>query len=126
MFFVMDGRLRTPALECGLLDGITRVIVIRLAEELNIHVEEGHYTVDQLHRADECFLTNTSMEIMPVTSVDRRPVGDGKPGSLTQKLREQFRAVRSRYGKIFPSDRSISSVSITILQLFQDTGTAFS
>jgi branched-chain amino acid aminotransferase len=97
MFIVTDGRLRTPALECGLLDGITRMIVIRLAEELDIHVEEGRYTVDQLYRADECFLTNTSMEIMPVTSVDRRPVGDGKPGSLTLKLREQFRAVHGRF-----------------------------
>lgn len=97
VFFVMNGTLRTPALECGLLDGITRSIVIRLAGKLNMHVEEGRYTVDQLYRADECFLTNTSMEIMPVTSVDRRPVGNGKPGPLTLKLREQFAAVRGRF-----------------------------
>ncbi|HEX5545037.1 MAG TPA: aminotransferase class IV [Nitrospira sp.] len=94
LFFVTDNTLRTPALECGLLEGITRMIVIRLAGELHVHVEEGSYTVDQLYRADECFLTNTSMEIMPVTSVDRRPVGDGKPGPLTLKLRERFIAVR--------------------------------
>lgn len=100
VFFVMDDTLRTPALECGLLDGITRMIVIQLAEELNVHVEEGHYTIDQLYQADECFLTNTSMEIMPVTSVDRRPVGDGKPGPVTLKLREQFVAVRGRFGEI--------------------------
>lgn len=98
LFLVMDGTLRTPALECGLLEGITRTIVIRLAGELNIHVEEGHYTVDQLSRADECFLTNTSMEIMPVTSVERRPVGDGKPGPLTLRLRERFVAIRGRFG----------------------------
>ncbi len=98
LFFVMDGMLRTPALECGLLDGITRMIVIRLAGELNIHVEEGRYPVDRLYRADECFLTNTSMEIMPVTSVDRRLIGDGKPGPLTLKLREQFMEVRGRFG----------------------------
>lgn len=97
VFFVMDGKLRTPALECGLLDGITRNIVIRLAGELDLHVEEGLYTVDQLYQADECFLTNTSMEIMPVTSIDRRPVGDGIPGSLTLKLREHFVAVRDRF-----------------------------
>jgi branched-chain amino acid aminotransferase len=94
LFFVTDNTLRTPALECGLFEGITRMIVIRLAGELHVHVEEGSYTVDQLYRADECFLTNTSMEIMPVTSVDRRPVGDGKPGPLTLKLRERFIAVR--------------------------------
>lgn len=103
VFLVMDGRLQTPALECGLLDGITRMIVIRLARELNIHVEEGRYTVDQLYRTDECFLTNTSMEIMPVTSVDRRPVGDGKPGPLTLRLREEFVAVRGRFGEISSS-----------------------
>lgn len=97
VFFVLDGMLRTPALECGLLDGITRMIAIRLAKELDIRVEEGRYTVDQLYQADECFLTNTGMEIMPVTSVDRRSVGDGKPGPLTLKLREQFIAMRSRY-----------------------------
>jgi branched-chain amino acid aminotransferase len=96
VFLVTNGTLQTPALECGLLDGITRGIVIQLARELEISVEEGRYTVDQLYRADECFLTNTSMEIMPVASVDRRPVGDGKPGPLTLKLREQFRAVRGR------------------------------
>ncbi|HWF61218.1 MAG TPA: aminotransferase class IV [Nitrospira sp.] len=97
VFFVIDGTLRTPDLACGLLDGITRMIVIRLVGELNIHVEEGRYTVDQLYLADECFLTNTSMEIMPVTSVDHRPVGDGKPGPLTLKLREHFVAVRGRF-----------------------------
>ncbi len=96
LFFALDGTLRTPALECGLLDGITRMVVIRLAGELNMHVEEGRYTVDQLLQADECFLTNTTMEIMPVTSVDRRPVGDGTPGPLTRKLREQFLVIRGR------------------------------
>lgn len=97
VFFVMDGFLRTPALECGLLNGITRSIVIRLAGELNMRLEEGHYTVDQLYQSDECFLTNTSMEIMPVTSIDHRLVGNGKPGPLTLKLREQFVAVRGRF-----------------------------
>lgn len=97
VFLVMDGKLRTPTLECGLLDGITRMVVLRMAEELNIHVEEGRYTVDQLYQANECFLTNTSMEIMPVTSVDRRPIGNGKPGPVTKRLREQFVAVRGRF-----------------------------
>jgi len=97
VFFMMDGKLRTPALECGLLDGITRNLVIRLAGELNMHIEEGRYTVAQLYQADECFLTNTSMEIMPVTSVDRRPIGDGKPGPFTLKLKEQFVAVRGQF-----------------------------
>lgn len=103
VFLVLDGTLRTPALECGLLDGITRMIVIQLARELGIHTDEGRYTVEHLFKADECFLSNTSMEIMPVTSVDRRAVGDGKPGPLTLKLREQFPAMRGRYGNRLPA-----------------------
>jgi branched-chain amino acid aminotransferase len=97
LFFVTDGSLQTPSLECGLLDGITRAIVIQLAKELHIPVEEGHFTVDQLYQADECFLTNTSMEIMPVTVVDNRPIKEGTPGPFTLKLREQFIAARGRF-----------------------------
>jgi branched-chain amino acid aminotransferase len=97
LFFVSDGCLRTPSLTCGLLDGITRELVIQLAGELQIPVEEGRFTPDQLYQASECFLTNTSMELMPVTSVDHRPVGPGKPGPITQKLRELFIGTRERF-----------------------------
>lgn len=97
LFFVADGRLRTPSLECGLLDGITRRIVIRLAGELHIRVEEGRFTVDQLYQADECFLTNTSMEIMPVSMVDTKKIARGKPGPVTLKLRAQFLKARERF-----------------------------
>jgi branched-chain amino acid aminotransferase len=97
LFFVADGRLRTPALECGLLDGITRGIVIRLAEELHMRVEEGHFTVAQLYQADECFLTNTSMEIMPVSMVDTRRISSGNSGSVTSKLRARFLETRERF-----------------------------
>ena len=97
LFFVADGCLRTPVVECGLLDGITRGIVIQLAAELRLQLEEGRFTPDQLYQADECFLTNTSMEIMPVTSVDHRPIGEGKPGPLTRKLRELFVGARERF-----------------------------
>jgi len=99
LFFVVDGQLRTPALECGLLDGITRGIVIRLAGELKISIEEGHFTVDQLYRADECFLTNTSMEIMPVSIVDTKRIARGKPGPVTLKLRARFLESRERFGE---------------------------
>jgi branched-chain amino acid aminotransferase len=97
LFFVTDGCLRTPAVECGLLDGITREIVIQLARELRIPIEEGRFTPEQLYQADECFLTNTSMEIMPVTSVDHKPIGEGTPGPLTRKLRELFIGARERF-----------------------------
>jgi branched-chain amino acid aminotransferase len=97
LFFVTDGGLRTPSVDCGLLDGLTRMVAIQLARELGIQVEEGRFTPDQLYRATECFLTNTSMEIMPVTAVDRRVIGDGKPGPLTRKLREAFVRARGRF-----------------------------
>jgi branched-chain amino acid aminotransferase len=97
LFFVANGVLRTPSVDCGLLDGLTRMVVIQLARELPVRVEEGRYTPDDLYRATECFLTNTSMEIMPVASVDRRVIGAGTPGPLTRKLRDLFVGARDRF-----------------------------
>jgi branched-chain amino acid aminotransferase len=97
LFFVRAGRLCTPALACGLLDGITRDIVLSLAQEAQIPVDEGHFGIEAIHKADECFLTNTSMEVMPVTMVDGHPVGNGTPGPLTQQLHTQFVANRARF-----------------------------
>jgi branched-chain amino acid aminotransferase len=97
LFFVTEGCLMTPSVDCGILAGITRDIVIQLAKELRIPLEEGRFTPDQLYQATESFLTNTSMEIMPVTSVDHRPIGQRKPGPITQKLRSQFIGARERF-----------------------------
>ena len=97
LFFVRAGRLCTPALACGLLDGITRNIVLSLAQEAQIPIDEGHFGIEALQKADECFLTNTSMEVMPVTMVDGHPVGNGTPGPLTQQLHTQFVANRARF-----------------------------
>lgn len=97
LFFVQTGRLCTPALSCGLLDGITRDIVLNLARELQISVEEGSFGVEAIHKADECFVTNTSMEVMPVTRVDGLPIGNGIPGPLTQQLHRHFAASRRRF-----------------------------
>ncbi|MEO6308586.1 MAG: aminotransferase class IV [Nitrospiraceae bacterium] len=97
LFFFQAGRLCTPALACGLLDGITRDIVLSLAQEARIQVDEGHFGIEAIHKADECFLTNTSMEMMPVTMVDGHPVGNGTPGLLTQELHRLFIANRMRF-----------------------------
>ena len=97
LFFVRAGRLCTPALACGLLDGITRDIMLQLAREAQIPVDEGHFGIESLNQADECFLTNTSMEVMPVTMVDGHPVGNGTPGLLTQQLHRLFIANRARF-----------------------------
>jgi branched-chain amino acid aminotransferase len=97
LFFYAGGTLRTPALECGILDGITRTIVMTVAQEEGIVVEEGHYQLRALQESDECFLTNTTMEIMPVTRIDTLPVGNGRPGPLTRRLQAAFAASRPRF-----------------------------
>jgi len=97
LFFVQAGRLCTPALSCGLLDGITRDIVLNLARELQISVEEGFFGVEAIHKADECFVTNTSMEVMPVTRIDGHLIGKEIPGPLTLQLHKHFAANRRRF-----------------------------
>ncbi|ALA60564.1 aminotransferase class IV [Nitrospira moscoviensis] len=97
LFFVTSGRLRTPSVACGILDGITREIVMQLARDEGIPVEEGRFTAADLSQADECFLTNTSMEIMPAVSIDRKAIGSGTPGPVTQRLRALFALHRGRF-----------------------------
>ncbi len=97
VFVVRDGRLRTPAVACGILDGITRGRVLQLASELGIPSEEGRLTVEDLMRAEECFLTNTTQEVLPVTRVGDRLIGDGRPGGITRRLQASFRAGLDRF-----------------------------
>jgi len=97
LFFVKAGRLCTPSLACGILEGITRTIILILAREEQIPIEEGQFGIDALRRADECFLSNTTMEVMPVTTLDGRPIGVGKPGPLTQTLRRLFVIHRTKF-----------------------------
>jgi branched-chain amino acid aminotransferase len=97
LFFVKAGRLCTPSLACGILDGITRGFILTLAREHQIPVEEGQYGRDSLDLAEECFLTNTTMEVMPVTRVDSRRIGLGQPGPLTRRLHQIFVASRTRF-----------------------------
>ena len=70
IFFVKDGVLHTPSVECGVLDGITRAMVIDLAIKNGIAVREGAYMPEELYQASEVFITNTTMEVMPVSRVD--------------------------------------------------------
>jgi branched-chain amino acid aminotransferase len=97
LFFVRDGRLCTPSLDCGILDGITREIVLLLARERRLPVEEGRFHVPHLLEADECFLTNTSMALMPVTTLDNQPIGTGEPGPITLSLRDFFDQALCRF-----------------------------
>ncbi len=90
-FFVREGRLHTPSVQCGILEGITREMVLGLTKEQGIPTEEGTYRPEVLSAAEECFVTNTSMEIMPVTQVDQTIIGNGHPGPLTCRLRSLFK-----------------------------------
>ena len=97
IFFAKAGTLCTPSVPCGILDGITREVVLTLAQEAGISTEEGAYDPDVFGQAEECFLTNTTMEIMPVREVAHHPVGAGKPGTLTRTLRDLFHANLDRF-----------------------------
>ncbi len=97
LFFVKNQQLHTPAVECGILKGITRDVVLELASELGVGVEEGRYPVEQLLQADECFITNTGIEIMPVTRIGDCQIGHGRRGVLTENLRKAFHAHIERY-----------------------------
>lgn len=90
IFIVRDGVLYTPPLIAGILPGITRVCVMKLAEEAGYRLVEGALPREMLYVADEVFLTGTAAEITPVRSVDKLLVGQGKPGPMTKKLQEMF------------------------------------
>ncbi len=86
LFIIKRGALFTPPLFAGALYGITRGTVMELAEQLGVKVSETNLTRYDLFNADECFLTGTGAEIMPVIKIDGRVIGSGKPGALTRKL----------------------------------------
>ncbi len=83
--------LLTPPLHAGILEGVTMRIVESLARELGIPVHRIDLTKHDLYTADEMFLTGTAAEVIPVTQVDGRPIGTGKPGPFTAKLTHAFR-----------------------------------
>lgn len=93
LFIVKDGTLKTPPTDAGILEGITRNAVIELARKANIGVMECALIRHDIYVADECFLTGTAAEVVPVTSLDNRPIGDGKPGPITQKLIGLFKSL---------------------------------
>jgi branched-chain amino acid aminotransferase len=88
VFAHVDGRWVTPA--SGTLQGITRRSVIEIADEAGDPVEQGLLGADDLRRAAEVLVTSTAGGIMPVTTVDGKPVGDGQPGPLTAKLQDLY------------------------------------
>jgi branched-chain amino acid aminotransferase len=93
LFIAKRGALFTPPLSAGALYGITRATVIELAEQAGVEVSEPNLTRHDLFNADECFVTGTGAEIMPVVKIDGRAIGTGKPGPLTSKLVQEYHAL---------------------------------
>ncbi len=91
IFFVKSGVLHTPDLKTGILEGVTRGLVLDLAQSEAIVSREVSIAPSELFDADECFITNTTMEIMPVTRIDGRTIGTGKPGPVTAALSRAYK-----------------------------------
>ena len=93
IFIVKNGRLFTPPICSGALPGITAQVTARLATKLGAEVSESNITPYQLFNADEVFFTGTAAEIVPIREVNKRQIGDGKPGPITKKLMAAFKKV---------------------------------
>ncbi|MGF1453432.1 MAG: branched-chain-amino-acid transaminase [Opitutales bacterium] len=91
VFIIHKGKVITPPVSSGSLTGITRGAVIEIASDLGIPFEEKALTRFDIWIADECFLTGTAAEVIPVVELDARPVGDGRAGPITHKILGEFR-----------------------------------
>ena len=96
VFVVSGGRLLTPPVEEGLLAGITRAAVLELAAETGVPAEQKPLSARAVLDADEMFLTNSIMELLPVGRVERKEIGDGRPGPVTKRLASAYRALVAR------------------------------
>ncbi len=90
IFIVKDGEALTPPLPIGILDGITRHFIMQLAVKSEVIVTEKDFYPEELYSADECFITSTVKEIMPVVRIDGKTIGNGQRGIITEKLQQLF------------------------------------
>jgi len=98
IFIVKRGELLTPSPEFPILLGVTRAVVMEIAVRKGVPVRELPLTLHDVYVADECFLTGTGAELIPVISIDRRKIGSGKPGPVTGMLLEEFQSLRNSEG----------------------------
>lgn len=103
LFLVRDGKLITSPISAGILNGITRDSVARIARDMGIEVQEAAMPREMLYVADEMFFSGTAAEITPIRSVDRIPVGTGKPGPITLAIQAEYMGIAEgrlpdRYG----------------------------
>lgn len=98
IFIMKDGKLITPPVYVGILEGITRNTVMEIAEKNQIPVREELFITHDIYVSDECFVTGTGAEIIPVVGIDGRSIGDGKPGKVTKRLLNEYRELTNRTG----------------------------
>ena len=98
LFVIRNGKLTTPPVSAGALNGITRGVVLELAGKLGLPASEANLTRYDVMTADECFLTGSAAEIVPVASLDGRTIGTGKPGAVTLQLTTEFRKLTRSEG----------------------------
>jgi branched-chain amino acid aminotransferase len=92
IYFVRDGNLMTPSRDAGIVEGITRGVVLDLARRMGLPVIEGLFPLNEIDTADEMFLTSTTREVVPIVSVDDKQVGSGRPGAVTTRLLAAYRS----------------------------------
>lgn len=103
VFIFKKGKLLTPPGYVGALCGITRQVIMDLAQEAGIPLEERPFTRQELYVAEECFLTGTAAEVIPVIDVDGRQIGSGTPGPVTRELIGRFHALTGNEGEaVYP------------------------
>jgi branched-chain amino acid aminotransferase len=93
IFIARSGEVQTPTTADGILEGVTRQVMIQLCTKLSIPCLEKSLLRHDLYIADECFLTGTGAEVVPVTRIDGRPIGTAMPGPITRKLMDAFHAL---------------------------------
>ena len=98
IFIVKKGVVYTPPVSVGILNGITRRTIIDICKNIGIPVYEKEFTIYNVYSADECFLTGSAAEIIAVTNVDNRNIGDGQEGKITEKLRNEFQKIKNKEG----------------------------
>jgi len=91
IFIIRGGVVLTPGTSDGILEGITRKVMIEICRKLNVSIHEAKLQRHDLYVADEMFLTGTGAEAVPVTMIDKRPIGNGTVGPITKKLIDAFR-----------------------------------
>jgi branched-chain amino acid aminotransferase len=92
VYIVRDEKLMTPSHDAGIVEGITRSVILELARRMGVPVIEGLFPVSEIHKADEMFLTSSTREVVPIVRVDGNAVADGRPGPVTTRLLEAYRS----------------------------------